>query len=131
MKRSIFRIEGMVSKLRFIVMILLLVALNGMFGCRAMSDATSNGVSKPSLVYREASIHNADANLSGAPIRFISEQAPYERSSNVQPSDAIFTYDASAEPFGTRESIDVDPFGLSEIVPVEKERDSLLQRLLA
>ncbi|MFN7840240.1 MAG: phosphatase PAP2 family protein [Pirellula sp.] len=116
--------------MRHIVLIFLFMVGVGLFGCQAFQEATSNGATKRSSVYRKVSLDNVDAKLSGAPIRFISEEKTMVRSQDIQASDPLVTFDGSSDYLGSRESIVIDPFGLSEVVPIEKNRDSLLQRLL-
>ena len=120
----------MVSKLRHIVMLLLFVISNGMFGCRAFYETASIGATNQSSAYREAGIDNIDVKPSGAPLRFLSEESTLGQSQNIRNSDLMVASDSSSEYFGNREPIDIDAFGLSEVVPVQKNRDSILQRLL-
>ncbi|MCU0711012.1 MAG: phosphatase PAP2 family protein [Pirellula sp.] len=110
----------------FLLVIVGIVSL----GCHSFHVPRSSSATNLASSPQPVSIENADAKRSGAPIRFLSHETALEHSPNAQSGELRVTPDGSFESYGTREAMEIDPFGLSGVVPVKKSRDPLLQRLL-
>jgi hypothetical protein len=91
------------------------------------SHSSSHHGSSQKLV----SIDEADSRSPDESIRFVSEQIQSEHDPNRATDDRFVQADPPLKEFGTRESLEIDPFGLHRMDPPYQNQQTILQRLLA
>lgn len=128
-------VDGRAFELRHSLLLLslcgLLICGVGSVGCHSLPVPSAHGSVHHGSSQKLVSIDEAASKPPDESIRFVSEPIPLEHDPNSKTDYRFAQADRPIEHLGSRESLEIDPFGLHRMVPQSKNRDPLLHRLLA